>query len=178
MTPPVEYLAEKQVTSEDDRRLRAILSTCYGGAGNEMFSYRRYWQEPPQHRWIMRAADRSIVSHLAVHDKVIGTENGDLRIGGVALVCTAVDYRRQGYAKKLLWVAHEWMMDAEIPFSLLFAVTDIYKSSGYRSISNPIRFWDWREKKTVVRVIPSAMVIPLAVCPWPDGLIDLRGPDF
>ena len=43
-----------------------------------------------------------MVAHLAIHDKVIGTTAGDLRVGGIAEVCVAAAQRGQGLVRRLM----------------------------------------------------------------------------
>jgi GNAT superfamily N-acetyltransferase len=176
--PKIEYWPENAITENEDRLLREVLSTCYKGPDDWMFPTQRYWQEPPQHRWWIRGPAGAIISQIAVHDKIIGSPIGDLRIGGVGLVCTHPDHRRKGYVRLLLTEALEWMKRDGMSFSLLFAAVDAYSSSGYITVNNPFHQFDFRTKEWVTKLMPKAMAAPLAGISWPEGEIDLRGMEF
>jgi len=175
--PPIEYMPDGNVTAEDDRRIRALLLSCFKGPHDAVFRHQRYFLEPPQHRWLIRAEDRGIIAHLAVHEKIIGSECGDLHIGGVAEVCTRSDFRRRGYVKVLLGAAHTWMRENGFAFAMLFGAAHHYQSSGYRNVSNPIRYWD-AQQQWMIKPIEYVMIFPLSDRSWPEGAIDLRGPCF
>ena len=94
-----------------------------------------------------------------------------MRIGGVAEVCVARGRRGCGLAKQLLATIDDWLRADGVPFAVLFGRPEIYRSSGYTPITNPLR----------PRRFPfsrKAMVKVLADEAWPAGLIDLRGPGF
>ena len=177
-SPTVEYLADEEINAEDDHRLRSLLSACFKGPDDNCFKHRRYFQEIPRHRWLIRAGNVAIIAHDAVHDKVLTSSEGDLRIGGVAEVCTHPDYRRRGFCKILLSTAHAWMVAQGTAFAMLFGPAAHYASSGYVSITNPIHYWDWKRREWVINSLKQAMVCPLAGRAWPVGLIDLHGPIF
>jgi hypothetical protein len=177
-SPTVEYLADEEINAEDDRRLRSLLSACFKGPDDNCFTHRRYFQEIPRHRWLIRAGNVAIIAHVAVHDKVLTSSEGDLRVGGVAEVCTHPDYRRRGFCKILLSTTHSWMVAQGTAFAVLFGPAVHYASSGYVSITNPIHYWDWKRREWVINSLKQAMVCPLADRAWPVGLIDLHGPIF
>jgi GNAT superfamily N-acetyltransferase len=176
--PPIEYVSDDNVTVEDDGRIRELLSSCFKGPHDGVFRHQRYFLEPPQHRWVMRDDDHGIIAHLAVHDKIIGSVKGELHIGGVAEVCTRLDFRRRGYAKALLDNAHAWMRENEFAFAMLFGAVHHYQSSGYRNVSNLIRYWEPKQQEWVITPVEYVMICPLSDRSWPDGTIDLRGPCF
>ena len=118
-----------------------------------------------------------MVAHLAVLEKWIGTERGDLKIGGVAEVCVATAYRRHRQAARLIRAAHDWMRGNGFEFAMLFGQPGIYQSSGYALIENEIaatnslaRHWN--------PFCGKPMIHRLSDKPWPEGRIDLRGPTF
>ena len=162
--PDVEYLPDATVSAADDERLRHILRTCFTGPEDqEAFRVRRYWREPPEHRWVIRSTGGQIIAHLAVHEKTIGTPAGDLSAGGVALVCTDPACRRRGYAKRLLAEADAWMGQQGLPFALLVGSAAYYASSGYFPVVNPVRFWDPREQTWHTRPVKDLMAKSLSL---------------
>lgn len=169
------YRSDLELTSEEDRRLRTLLVSCF--SYNPIFWFRRYYLERPAHRWMARNAAHEIVGHVAVHDKVLGSSDGDIRIGGVAEVCVAPSHRGLGILKGMLRVVHEWMAERDYPFSMLYGQPRIYTSSGYATIENEVRASNSPLRWFVPRR-GRPMVKALGALAWPKGRIDLRGPTF
>jgi len=173
----ISFFPDATVDSDGDARLRALLSACFT---DPCFRVRRFCHEMPGYRWLVTdPATGGWVAHLAGHDKVIGHPGGELRIFGVAEVCVLPDHRGRGHVRGLLAAAHSWASARRFPFAMLFGRREVYESSGYVAVDNPIRrlqndgSWDLTPMK-------FAMARPLldSAPPWPDGLIDLRGPLF
>jgi Acetyltransferase (GNAT) domain len=169
------YRPDDAFTDDEDRRLRKLLVSCF--AYNPFFRFRRFHLERPGHHWLARNPSGQFVAHAAVHEKTLGTRNGELRVGGVADVCVAADHRGMGILKKMLGVIHDWMGAREMPFSMLFGQPRVYASSGYVVIGNALR-----ASNSMARCwIPTKgkpMIKSLAGIPWPNCSIDLRGPTF
>ncbi len=174
----VEYLHDDDVDATLDRQLRELLSTCFTKPGDEIFAVHRYYRQMPQHRWLVRDSAGVPIAHVAVHDKAIGTEAGEMPIAGVAEVCVHPDYRGRGLVKRMLVAAHEWMAGREYAFSVLFGNPRVYGSSGYRSVTNDLRLTDLATGAVAVAPRDNAMILPMKLSDWPDGEIDLHGPTF
>ena len=177
MLPPIEYIPDSEVGATLDEELRALLSTCFTVPHNERFKRQRFFSEMPQHRWLIREPGR-VIAHMAVHDKSIGTPAGDFAIGGIAEVSVHPDFRSRGIVKQLVAAAHAALARRGVPFAFLFGNRDVYRSSGYLPVNNPLRFFDPARNEWCVRPDGAAMVAPLGSTPWPEGEIDLRGPTF
>ena len=176
--PAIEFIEDVAVDAELDRQLRLLLSTCFTKPVDIVFRDRRYFHEPPRWRWFMRDDVGELIAHIAVHDKLIGTTAGEFRIAGIAEVCVHPQQRGRGLVRDLLATAHPWLVAHDFPVAMLFGDKKVYSSSGYRVISNPIRY---RKPETGIWIVePSdwAMVRPLRNFDWPAGLVDLRGPMF
>jgi len=177
MLPPIEYLPDTAVDPALDAQLRALLSTCFTGPHNERFKTQRYYNEMPAHRWFIREPGR-IIAHLATHDKTLGTTIGDLPIAGIAEVSVHPGFRGRGLVRQLLAAAHAYHTARAVPFAFLFGSRDVYSSSGYLPVTNPLRCFHPDSAKWIVQPLDSAMVKPLGTTIWPPGEIDLRGPMF
>ena len=175
--PRIEYLQDRDVSAVLDEQLRALLSTCFTGPHNRRFRWQRYYQEIPQHRWLIREPGR-VIAHLATHEKRIGTAAGDFAICGIAEVAVHPDFRGRGLVKQLLAPAHAAFAREGVPFSFLFGNSKVYGSSGYVPVSNALRHFDFTCHEWLVRPLAHALVKPLGATPWPEGEIDLRGPVF
>ena len=84
--------------------------------------------------------------------------------------------RGRGHVRILMAEIHRHFTAEALPFSLLFAfVPAVYRSSGYREMTNTTRFLDhdgaWKDL-----VFRGGMVAELGSRRWPDLPIDLRGP--
>lgn len=180
-----------------DRELRSLLSVCFTGPDeDQVFSSRRYWKEPPAVRWIMRNAEGNLIGHVAAHDKTVAVVPAErdaplhvdasveeLRIAGIAEVCVYPAARGLGHAKNMLGVAHLALEDMGFDFAALFGDPDVYRSSGYRTADNLVRFFDdtqrgWTTTRFDDREDGAFLWRPLACTEWPEGGIDIRGPKF
>jgi len=174
----VEYLEDRKVDAALGAALRGLLSTCFTGEINAVFHHQRFFNAMPSHRWLIRDDAGLLAAHLAVHDKTLGTEVGDLRVGGVAEVCVAATHRGQGLVRQLLAEAHTWMIAQGMAFSTLFGDARVYGSSGYRKVENRVRYLDPKTGDWLTQREDGFLIKPLGSLPWPEGVIDLRGPKF
>ena len=177
MIPAIEYLPDSDVDAVLDEQLRSLFSTCFTGPHNERFKWQRFYSEMPQHRWLIREPGR-VIAHAAMHDKSIGSAAGNFAIGGIAEVSVHPDFRGRGLVKQLLAAAHAAAAQRVVPFAFLFGNRDVYRSSGYVPVKNPLRFFDPDRNGCYVRLDDTALVALLGPTPWPEGEIDLRGPIF
>jgi predicted N-acetyltransferase YhbS len=171
------YAMDWDMTTKDDRELRELLSTCFTGPNDHVFKIRRWFREPAQHRFLLRDAQGVIKANIAVHDKTIGTEEGDLRVTGIAEVAVHPQLRGQGVARSLLERVHSWALLHPFDVSLLFGKSEIYAGSGYRPCGNRFRCVG-RNGLPWEGELDSCRWRPLKKQSWPKGLIDLRGPTF
>ena len=171
----IERALEPDVDAELDAQLRALLSLCFTKSQDQVFLTQRYFHEMPQRRWFIRG-EEGLVAHVAVHEKVLGSTTGDLPVWGIAEVCVHPEYRGQGLVKKILERVHKDVASAD--FLMLFGKTNVYASSGYRQVDNPLRVYESVARAWKVQVISSAMIRSCGKRTWPEGEIDLRGPMF
>jgi len=174
----IEYLKDSEVDAALDQELRTLLSSCFRGPHNARFEHQRFFDQMPQHRWLIRDADGHLIAHLAMHDKVLGSTAGDLRVAGVAEVCVAQTHRGQGLVRRMLVAAEIWASAQEMSFAVLFGNHKIYESSGYVPVTNSIRRFKPDTGVWTLEPMPSFQVKPLGKVTWPEGDIDLRGPIF
>ncbi|HTA88282.1 MAG TPA: GNAT family N-acetyltransferase [Polyangiaceae bacterium] len=174
----LEHVREPDVSTALDRELIELISGCFDQPHNAFFRERRYAQELPRHRYILRSVEGQLVAHLAVHEKVVGVGGADVAVGGMAEVCVRPEQRGRGHVHRLLEEAHHGLLERGVLFAVLFGDSKIYGSSGYRPISATIARLDPATQRVEVAPHPSALVRALADRPWPDGPVDLRGPLF
>jgi predicted N-acetyltransferase YhbS len=178
LSPRLEYVREPDVSPAQDRELRELISGCFDQPHNAFFMERRYAQEMPLHRYMLRSAAGRLVAHVAVHEKVISVAEAEVRVGGIAEVCVHESARGRGHVQSLLEQAHRGLVERGIEFAFLFGDSEIYASSGYRAIPASIARFNPTTQCVEVAPSPSALVRPLGDRAWPAGPVDLRGPMF
>jgi predicted N-acetyltransferase YhbS len=167
----IEYIPDVAVGPELDSVLRALLSTCFTQPHDVVFQHRRYAQEMPAHRWLIRDQAGKVVSHAAAHEKSIEAEGKSYRIGGIAEVCVDPKHRGKGQAKQLLAAAHLWLAENGFDYAVLFGEREVYASSGY---THAMVLFDSGAGLEKVEV----QVLPLGLRPWPASEVRLIGPPF
>ena len=120
--------------------------------------------------------DGQAIGHAATYRWAISVGDETVTVGMIGGVAIDVAERGRGHVRTLLAEVHRHFMAEALPFSLLFAfVPAVYRSSGYREMTNTTRFLDlggqWKEF-----VFRGGMVAELGKRRWPDLPIDLRGP--
>ena len=174
--PRVDYLSDASVDAAMDAELRTLLSTCFRKPQDFVFQERRYFTQPPQHRWMIRNRDGELVAHTAVHDKTVEAGGKSFRIGGIAEVCVHPDFRGRGYVKIILAQIHDWLISEGYDFAVLFGMVEVYASAGYVQKDNLFHDAEVDGKKTRKQVTP--MVRELSGIPWPSCEVYLPGPVF
>lgn len=169
------YMYDSEVDEEMNKQLIQLLALCFND--QPVFQKQRYFKELPQHRWMIKDDDK-IIAHVAVHDKDIESEKGIMKTGGIAEVCVHPDYRGMGFVKRMLAVIHEWLKDNGFDFAMLYGDVNVYRSSGYYSIKNEIKYLDHITNEWKSEVSEDAMVASINRDDWPDGLININGPTF
>ena len=170
----VEYLADSSVDDALDAQIRVLLTTCFTKPEDVVFKDRRYFIEPYPHRWVIRDMQGSIVAHIGVHEKAVEADGRHFRIGGIAEVCVHPDFRGRGLVKKMLACVHDWLIQNEFDFAILFGDPRIYGSGGYVQLGNLIH-----DDAAGTGTSPSpVMVRPLTETTWPGGQVYLPGPKF
>lgn len=171
----VEYVADSAVTRALDHALRDLLSTCFTKPHDIVFRDRRYFKEPPRHRWIIRGEGHALIAHVAVHEKEVECAGEMLPVGGIAEVCVHPDHRGRGLVREMLTAIHAWLAARDVPFAVLFGESAVYKSSGYQKIAN---FYVKSEVSAEWERSTHAMARALSSRPWPAGDVHLIGLRF
>jgi predicted acetyltransferase len=171
-------LIEPDVLTEMDAGIRELLSTCFTKTQDSIFHTQRFWQERPARHYVVREVSGRLIAHANYHDKRLGCEQGEVRIGGVGDVCVHPDARGQGLVRSMLTALHQDLQDQGIPFGMLFGDAKVYRSSGYRPISNPLHYREFGSTNWTTKVSAEAMIKVLGTASWPQGTLDLRGPLF
>lgn len=169
MPSNIRYIADADVDQELDLELRRLLSTCFTKPQDEVFKHRRYFHEPPAHRWLLRSEEGTLIAHLAMHERTLTDAGHHYLVGGMAEVCVHPAHRGRGHAKALVEQAHQWMREHGYTFSALFGDPRYYASSGYVAATN--LFCDMPDEDG--HLTPArphgALVAQLTSVPWPQS---------
>ncbi len=169
----IYYILDSQVSDSLDEALRKLISACFTKPEDIVFKTRRYFIDPPKHRWYCIDESRKILAHIAAHEKTILSQGEKMIVCGISEVCVEPDYRAQGYAKSILKDIHTFMKNEGIKFSLLSGEVGIYQSSGYRSIDNLVF-----RNRGKIEIFPKAMMTELNIEKWPTYEVFLEGSYF
>ena len=96
----LQYLRDDDADTDLDRELRELLCLGFPGENGQVetsaFFHKRYHNEMPRHRWLVRETSGGIlVAHFAVHEKVFDIEGEEIIVGAVGEVCVNPDHRGQ-----------------------------------------------------------------------------------
>lgn len=173
MKPTIEYLPDKSINDEMDLQLRKLLSTCFVKPQDSVFRDRRFFLEPYEHRWVIRSPDGEFVAHAGVHEKCVRTDAFEFPAGGICEVCVHPDFRGRGYVRLLMKQIHAWLRGQGFCFTILFGKLEVYSSSGYSRVDNCVN-----GGKDRIWVPALVLVCALGRTAWPQGRVEMPGPDF
>lgn len=132
----LEYIEDKWVDENLDKKLRNLLSSCFlNGNDASVFQSRRYYNDIPQHRYLVWDG-LNLAAQIAVHEKKVCVNEDEITVCGIAEVCVASSYRGQGLVKLMLDAIHKDRKQAGDQCSVLFGESEIYASSGYVCVDN------------------------------------------
>ncbi len=121
-----------------------------------------------------------VVANATMRPRTIGTERGEMIIGGLALVCTDPALRGHGLGEAVVRAAFDLVDAGDFQFALFQTkrrLQSFYEKCGATPVDNRIvnslgddpeanPFWD----EVVLRYPANGN--------WPAGTIDLRGPGY
>jgi predicted acetyltransferase len=169
----IQYLKDVDVSAELDKQIRTLLCNCFiKDQDTQVFSRQRYYNEMPEHRYMLWDKDH-LIAHVAVHDKQVLIDDIRYPICAVAEVCVHPSYRKQGIVNIILEKIHLIRMEYGDAYSILFGDEEVYSSSGYRCVDNLKALnlsQDWNVMgHTMVHVLNKK---------WPKGEVKLVGIPF
>jgi predicted acetyltransferase len=171
----IKHIQDTNVDAELDKKIIQLLSMCF--VKEPVLQQQRFVKEMPQHRWYIEDENK-MIAHVALHEKNMSTKNAEFPFGGIAEVAVHQDFRGRGYIKKILIQIHNWLKTNKYPFVILFGETEIYASSGYSPVQNEIKYFKNETNKWTIEINRHALKSVLGSNPWPEGMIDIKGPMF
>ena len=131
-------------------------------------------------RFVIFGDSGDAVAHAKTFVREINTDSGALSVLALATVCTEPELRGQGLGVQVTRKAFEQVGESDWPRVSLFQtpVPAFYEKLGCRIVTN--KFVD-RTNKAAPDAFPwrdkTIMIYP-ADYAWPDGTIDINGPDY
>lgn len=117
-----------------------------------------------------------LVSRIAIIQRSINVGDQTVRIAGIGGVATHPDWRRNGFARRLLQASLDFIRSTNaFDFSMLFCADEMipyYGKSGYSQVHNPLYIW---QKGQRVPFNDNKMVLPVSGMSWPEGEVDVQG---
>lgn len=169
----IQYLRDADVTDALDQKIRDLLSTCFvKNQDAEIFKRQRCYYEMPAHRYLLWQQD-NLIGHIAVHDKKILIDDIEHSISGIAEVCVAPQFRKQGAVKAILKKVHQDRIDYGDAYAILFGDSEIYASSGYCLVNNLKALNHNKEWNTTGHTMVYALTKN-----WPTSSVKLIGIPF
>jgi predicted N-acetyltransferase YhbS len=132
-------------------------------------------------RFVVVGAGGMVVAHARTFVREVKTEDGEtLPVLALATVCSDPDVRGKGYGAEVTKSAFAQVGDGDWPGVSLFQtpVPEFYEKLNCRIVDNKFvdrtnadspDSWPWRDD--IAMIYPSTFA-------WPDGVIDINGPDY
>jgi predicted N-acetyltransferase YhbS len=174
----VVQIDELEIDPALDARIVALLRASFPDVALD----RRYYKLPPRFRLL--ALDGEVLAgHVGVDARVVGTEEGPVRVFGVVDLCVARSHRSRGLGADLLARVEALARQARADFVVLFADDHrVYLRNGFVRAENLCRWTMIHEHRTLgVKEAPlddCLMVKAVGARAWPSGTVDLLGHVF
>ena len=177
-------IIEPDLTAEQKQEIRELQYAAF--PSTEGFATQRWYHSPPcdDDKWFAARADGELIGSVRLLFREVSTDAGDFVVGGIGNVCSHPGHRGSGAAKACLMAA-AGAIQRGADFGLLSCgepVRPFYESLGWQKVDNLLHYRPGTAHAPLVTGAPSDHVMILAgrrsVDDWPDGEIDLNGPDW
>ena len=163
------------LTEEEAREVEILDKLAFFEEGGDDNDDGIQWIEESD--WdILGCVDGKLVSLVILSKHIIRVGSQSLTIAGVGGVATHPDWRRQGFARRLLKAAEDLMRsEGCYDFGMLFCdpkMIPYYSNCGYTQIHNPLFIMQRGQR---VAFDDNEMVLSISGKPWPEGVVDIPG---
>ena len=149
------------------------------------FATQRWWHAPLEgdEVWVGARRNGRLIGSALLVFRTVTAGCGDLPVGGVGNVCSHPDSRGQGAAKACMRAAQEIIASAA-DFGMLMAggkVRAFYEDLGWRVIDSEVVYRKVDGSEAVFHgPEPFILIYPgrRQLADWPEGPINLNGPDW
>lgn len=171
----ISIRSSNSLTKEEAREAEILDKLAFFEEDSDDYDDGIQWIE--ESNWdILGCVDGKLVSHIILSKHIIRVGSQSLTIAGVGGVATHPDWRRQGFARRLLKAAEDLMRsEGCYDFGMLFCDTKMipyYSRNGYTLVHNPLFIMQRGQR---VPFNDNKMVLPISGKPWPEGVVDIPG---
>ncbi len=174
-------IENESIPPELDRKIREILVECFPYNADH-YRQIRAWHSTPT--WIVAgfAPDGVVAAHCAIVEReveIAGTRR--VTVAGVQGFSVLPPWRGTGLSDRLMARTLAEARSRGIDAGLLFCLPQLeklYGRMGWRAVYYPVTLWNETGNPGPLPEKNIAMTIPLNIETFPEGEIDLRGPDW
>jgi GNAT superfamily N-acetyltransferase len=173
-------VAENQISPTLDKAIRAFLCTCFPNDVTE-FQRTRHWHGSAPAYSILLTVAGSIQGHIGIVIRTIRSGGRPVAVAGVQNLCIHPQMRGSGLAATILTAAMAEARRRGLGFGLLFcdrSLEQFYKTRGWSTLDVPVMCADENGHHSRIPDKNICMVSPLNAEAFPEGAIDLQGPDW
>ena len=179
----IKIIENSDISSDLDEAIRDGLVESYP-ADSEYYSRRRAWHSIPE--WVVCALteDGTVAGFMAVVERqvTVGWDSIPVAVAGLQGVFVSPPWRKTGLFDSIMECALEEArkrgLDAGLLFCLPVLENKVYGRFGWKIIDVEVLMEDHSGVKVPLPPKNIAMVIPLNIEKFPEGDIDLNGPDW
>jgi aminoglycoside 2'-N-acetyltransferase I len=170
----ISFIPQDKLTEVEKTEIRVLLALAFKDDPVTDLE----WAKP--HFNFIARRQGSIVSYTGLLWRRVLVGGQAVTVGGIGGVATRPGQRGQGYARRLLEAATDYMrQDGRYEFVLLFCYDkriSYYTGLGYELIGNE-PFYILSKGKRLKFTI-NRLILPLTSRAWPSGEVDLLGPPW
>jgi len=178
----LSVIEEQDISSELDKAIRETLVVCFP-TDREYYRRQSWWHCVPIYRVLGRDVCGSVVSHVAMVERVVtvGPKLSKVRVAGIQSFCVLPGHRGTGLSDKMMCLAMEEARRRGFDAGLLFCLDRlkaVYARMGWIKIDAAVYMTDDKKGRTFIPAKNITMFYPIQVREFPKGDIDLAGADW
>ena len=188
-TLTLRVVAEADVDADLDAAIRDCLVECFPD-DREAFGRLRWWHSRPAWTVLAQTPDApgapgrgAVAGHLAMIERrvLVGAAAAAVRVAGVQSFAVRPAWRASGLAWRVMAAAVAEARRRGLDSGLLFCVPrleKLYQRLGWRTIDAALWMRDAAGSREPIPGKNIAMIRPLNLETFPEGDVDLDGPDW
>ena len=181
--PVINIFQNKDVAPDLDEAIRNGLVDCYP-EDRDYFSAQRSWHSEPE--WIVCAITTGgiVAAHLAVVERkvLVGHEAVPVNVAGIQGVFARPPWRKTGLFDRVMErttkEARRRGLDAGLLFCLPVLAEKVYRRQGWVQLDATAYMTNGSGEHTPIPGKNVTMALPVCMRKFPEGDIDLCGPDW
>ncbi len=174
-------LEEADMPADLDLAIRDILVECFPHNADH-YARTRDWHSAPSWSVVGLEPDGTVAAHCAMVERTVEVAgNRRVTVAGVQGFSVRPGLRGTGFSDRLMKRALDEARSRGIDAGLLFCLPKleaVYGRMGWRTVHYPVTTRDESGNPVPLPEKNIAMVIPLNIEEFPEGTVDLLGPDW